>query len=188
MDVTKQPTHDVASKTVLTAVANQNILRSDVIFDSRCSDSIFNERSHFVTYEAKADLHPCEDANGGYTRPDGIDTVYFQTVDPQNPSKTVGCTIDNIEYSPLSRVNLLSPGKLRDVDVEYDYSTSATVQVSSSTLFAKVGWRSNVCVVPAVQHASEGRPSRHCRQPCRSSQQACVVSRAHGSSPSACPP
>ncbi|KAK2756628.1 KilA-N domain-containing protein [Colletotrichum kahawae] len=151
-DFAKHPVRDVVSKTVLTAVANQKIPRSDVILDSGCSDSIFNERSHFVTYEAKADLPPYEGANGEYTRPDGIGTVYFQTVDPQNLSKTVDWTVDNVEYSPLSPANLLSPGKLRDVGIEYDYRTTAMVQVSSGTPFAKVDWRSNVCVVPTVQH------------------------------------
>nr|XP_036577912.1 KilA-N domain-containing protein [Colletotrichum truncatum]XP_036583465.1 KilA-N domain-containing protein [Colletotrichum truncatum]KAF6785008.1 KilA-N domain-containing protein [Colletotrichum truncatum]KAF6792508.1 KilA-N domain-containing protein [Colletotrichum truncatum] len=137
----------IASPAVFTAARDDLITRDDIVLDSGCTTSTFNNLRYFVKYAEKSDLTPSTSASGAPVRSLGVGTVFFQTQDPTNPDVIHDWTLHNVEYNPSSPANLLSPGKLRRDHVEYDWQTSSLIHVTQRTSLAKVHWVSDVCVV-----------------------------------------
>ncbi|KAL0937276.1 KilA-N domain-containing protein [Colletotrichum truncatum] len=137
----------IASPAVFTAARDDLITRDDIVLDSGCTTSTFNNLRYFVKYAEKSDLTPSTSASGAPVRSLGVGTVFFQTQDPTNPDVIHDWTLHNVEYNPSSPANLLSPGKLRRDHVEYDWQTSSLIHVTQRTSLANVHWVSDVCVV-----------------------------------------
>lgn len=137
----------VASPPIYAAVDSRVIHRNDIIVDSGCSGYLFRDMEHFTKYTPRDDLLPFTAANGDDVRPLGVGTVFFQTRDPLDPSKTIDWTIDDVEYSPLSPANLLSPGKLRKAGIDYDYKSGSLVHTNNARPIGKVEWITDVTVL-----------------------------------------
>ncbi|KAF6794590.1 KilA-N domain-containing protein [Colletotrichum sojae] len=152
--VDSQHARSVASRTVFSAVDGEMVDRSDIIFDSGCTDSVFNDLALFVEYQDRNDLPPFTAAGGDLVRPQGYGTVFFQTQDPRDSSKITDWTIQGVEYSPLSPANLLSPGKLRKAGIEYDYNTCSLVNTSTARPLATIRWVSDVSVAVGSLHSN----------------------------------
>ncbi|KAK1948639.1 hypothetical protein LY78DRAFT_675490, partial [Colletotrichum sublineola] len=138
------------NKAIYTAVDNDAITSSDIVVDSGCSNPVFNDLTFFTSYTVRDDLQPFTAANGEEVKPLGSGTVFFQVEDPNDSSRTIDWTIEDVEYSPLSPANLLSPGKLRKSHIEYDYATTSLIDTQSRKGLAKVRWISDVCIVNTV--------------------------------------
>ncbi|KAK2751256.1 KilA-N domain-containing protein [Colletotrichum kahawae] len=137
----------VASPPIYATIDSRVIYRNDIIVDSRCSGYLFRDMEHFIKYTPRDDLLPFTAANRDDVRPLGVSTVFFQTYDPLDLSKTIDWTINDVEYSLLSPANLLSPGKLRKAGIDYDYKLGSLVYTNNARPIGKVEWIMDVMVL-----------------------------------------
>lgn len=117
---------------------------NDIIYDSGCTVSIFNNLDMFVEYQPCTDLTLFASAGGDLVKPEGTGTVFIQTKDPQHPSKSINWTIQGVDYTLSSPANLPSQGKLRKVGIEHDHNTCSLIRVSNKQPSAAARWVSNV--------------------------------------------
>ncbi|KAL0934623.1 KilA-N domain-containing protein [Colletotrichum truncatum] len=69
----------IASPAVFTAARDDLITRDDIVLDSGCTTSTFNNLRYFVKYAEKSDLTPSTSASGALVRLLSVGTVFFQT-------------------------------------------------------------------------------------------------------------
>ncbi|KAK2743934.1 hypothetical protein CKAH01_18363 [Colletotrichum kahawae] len=112
----------VASPPIYAAIDSRVIHRNNIIVDSGCSGYLFRDMEHFTKYTPRDDLLP-------FTATNGDDTI------------------NDVEYSPLSPANLLSPGKLRKAGIDYDYKSGSLVHTNNARPIGKVEWIMDVMVL-----------------------------------------
>lgn len=99
--------------------ANGMISRDDVIWDSSCSRSAFNDLEWFVDIEFGTDTSQIQSASG-ISMVAGTGTVRFSTQDPVDPLNTLTWEQRNIAYIANYPANLLSTTHCEDPGIHYN--------------------------------------------------------------------
>jgi Pol polyprotein len=82
--------------TILPTLSTSRIHKDDIILDSGCGASVFNDRQWFISFNENAELPPMTVANSEQVLPKGIGTVAFRAINPDDPTQTIGWNIEGV--------------------------------------------------------------------------------------------
>ena len=126
----------------LQLLASSALSRDDVVWDTGCSKTSFNDPKWFLHLELN-DTTAGLSGVGGSSPAMGTGTVYFETVDPENTAKSVVWTKKDVLYVPSLPASLISPWDFENDGVHYDWDSKCIVNGAKTPLSAVV-WKGRV--------------------------------------------